>query len=178
MRNVSKNRADALVSLRFIQMRETIVDVLIHGHVAGTVPGFAERIRRGDEPLQDRSASPNRTGRGRRRRCAPESGLVRPAMQSSKVVFPAPEGPNRMVNPGAASKCNFQRQSRGRLSEAACGNCSEGAAVTLRRPAESAVIGSTSGVRVGVHPIYFRGPMTQALRLSAVNQDQQGKTHE
>src|SRR5258707_141550 len=32
----------------------------------------------------------------------PESGVVSPATQSSKVVLPAPEGPNKIVKPGAA----------------------------------------------------------------------------
>jgi hypothetical protein len=38
----------------------------------------------------------------------PSSGITIPAMQSSTVVFPAPEGPNKMVNPGSAlnSTCN------------------------------------------------------------------------
>src|SRR5579862_7988236 len=32
----------------------------------------------------------------------PESGVRRPAIESSSVVFPAPEAPNRMVKPGSA----------------------------------------------------------------------------
>ena len=34
----------------------------------------------------------------------PVSGVVNPAMQSSSVVLPDPEGPKRMVNPGGALK--------------------------------------------------------------------------
>src|SRR6202034_518937 len=55
----------------------------------------------------------------------PESGLVNPATQSSTVVFPAPDGPNRMVNPGAA------RNSASRT------NSCPGAANRLRNPAAS-----------------------------------------
>jgi hypothetical protein len=42
----------------------------------------------------------------------PASGSSQPATQSSNVVFPAPEGPNRMVNPGAALKSTSSANSR------------------------------------------------------------------
>jgi len=41
----------------------------------------------------------------------PESGAVSPAMQSSSVVFPAPEAPKRIVNPADASKATSRRKS-------------------------------------------------------------------
>jgi hypothetical protein len=34
----------------------------------------------------------------------PESGVVRPATQSSSVVFPAPDGPKMIVIPGAMAE--------------------------------------------------------------------------
>ena len=34
----------------------------------------------------------------------PASGRTSPAMQSSRVVFPAPEGPNRIVIPGGSDQ--------------------------------------------------------------------------
>ncbi len=42
----------------------------------------------------------------------PASGAARPATQSSSVVFPDPEGPNRMVNPGAALKSTSSENGR------------------------------------------------------------------
>src|ERR1700676_5513066 len=44
----------------------------------------------------------------------PASGLANPATQSSRVVLPAPDGPNRIVNPGAA------RNSASRINSRAC----------------------------------------------------------
>ena len=54
---------------------------------------YAGRFTREDESNNVRSAMLMR----------PRSGLVNPAMQSSNVDLPAPEGPHRMVNPGGIS---------------------------------------------------------------------------
>src|SRR5712671_1253817 len=42
----------------------------------------------------------------------PTSGITSPATQSSKVVFPAPDGPKRMVNPGVAWNSTSRAKSR------------------------------------------------------------------
>src|ERR1700704_2806327 len=38
----------------------------------------------------------------------PSSGSVRPAMQSSREVLPAPDAPNRIVKPASARKWTFK----------------------------------------------------------------------
>src|SRR5208337_2669351 len=40
----------------------------------------------------------------------PSSGSVSPAMQSSSVVLPAPDAPNRIVKPASARKWTFSRK--------------------------------------------------------------------
>ena len=42
----------------------------------------------------------------------PASGVASPATQSSSVVLPDPDAPNRMVNPGAAVKSTSRENSR------------------------------------------------------------------
>src|SRR5271170_3967474 len=41
----------------------------------------------------------------------PESGSIKPAMQSSSVVLPAPDAPNTMVKPGVAWKSTSSTKS-------------------------------------------------------------------
>ena len=52
------------------------------------------------------------TIRARPRQIAPTSGVVKPATQSSSVVFPDPDAPNRMVNPGTALNSTSSENSR------------------------------------------------------------------
>src|SRR5580704_9013362 len=56
------------------------------------------------EPASNKTRSPTTI--------LPASGGVRPATQSSSVVLPDPEGPNSMVNPGAALKSTLSQNGR------------------------------------------------------------------
>ena len=50
----------------------------------------------------------------------PASGVVSPATQSSNVVFPDPEGPNSMVNPGWAVKSTSSENLRSAAEKHSC----------------------------------------------------------
>src|SRR3954463_8813350 len=95
------------------------------------------------------------------------SGVVRPATQSSRVVLPAPDAPNKMVKPGGASK------STSRLNSGSAGEpFSNGALQTSlsRRNWRSDYI--LDGM-LQVHCTLFYGIQQRRSAIQAVNHGEQ-----
>src|SRR5450631_6587 len=90
----------------------------------------------------------------------PESGLVNPATQSSRVVLPAPDGPNRIVNPGAAWNSTSRTNSW---------DC---AAKRLRNRASSRGAAADLSVRGGFISRLFYGPDHPCLAVEAIHHRQ------
>lgn len=88
----------------------------------------------------------------------PESGTVSPAMQSSSVVFPAPDGPKRIVMPAG-------------MANAALSSKSPPPANRLRICADSTPFSDERGVRKMVFfdfsALYFHGHTAHTLRFRA-----------